>query len=63
MPITELKFKVYPTKKPWSKSLESGREDINENDKRVVDLVHYPRQLGGDRTQILFYTSRAASPE
>jgi hypothetical protein len=59
VPIADLKVKVYPTKKAWSTTLAAAKSDIDEGDKCVVDVVHYPRNFGSDRQQILFYTSQA----
>jgi hypothetical protein len=61
VPIADLKFKIYPTKKAWPTTVAAAAADIAQDDKRVVELVHYPRNFGGDRQQVLFYTPKAAS--
>lgn len=62
-PITDIDFKVYPTKKPWGTSLKAARADIESNDKRVVDFIQFPRQLGGDKFQVLFWIPKSVEAQ
>ena len=54
-------FKVYQTKHTWKELVAEADKDFQQNEKRVISLLHTPKCFGGQRFQVLFFEPQSNS--